>query len=265
VSAGSLDYRPTVDRGWLERAAQTDPLTHAYALWDLDRAPDRIRFFSAYEGGRPTGYLLVWLGHPRAPIVHWIGEGPAMAGLTEFLPPRPLVVIVPEAAKDVVRRARGPGREYGLVPMLRPRGTSAAPARPSHGIRVLDRPDLALISDWAHRQDDPVVAGYPFLDPAVDRIWGAFDGAELVGAVHAAIRLPRIWVLGGVYIDAAARGRGWGRALVETAIAAAEVAGAEVGLYVREDRDRAIALYEKLGFRSAGHRYWFDLDAGLSP
>ena len=264
MTGGTVELRPTIDRAWLEREAVRDPLAHAFALWDLEQNPDRIRFFSAVQDDTTLGYLLVWLGHPSATVVHWVGGG-AETGLVGLLPPRPLVAIVSKEVRDAVEVARGPAREHVLRGMLRTQEPSAAAAEPLREVRRLTREDVTALTTWARRQHDPVVADYPFLDPEAEPTWGAFEGRDLVGVVRAEVRLPRLWVLGGVYVHPVARGRGWGRSLVSAALAAGEATGARVALYVREDRAEALQLYESLGFRTAGRRIWLDLGAGLAP
>lgn len=258
------ELRPTIDRAWLEREAARDPLAHAFALWDLTQNPDRIRFFSAVEGETTLGYLLVWLGHPTATIVHWVGGG-ADTGLAGLLPPRPLVAIVSDEARDVVEAERGPAREHQLRAMVHARAPSTTAEQPPPEVRRLQREDVGPLAAFARRQNDPVVADYPFLDPEAEPTWGAFEGADLVGVARAEVRLPAIWVLGGVYVEPTARGRGWGRSLVSAALREGEATGALVALYVREDRIEANRLYESLGFRTEGRRVWLDLGAGLAP
>jgi len=254
-----------MDRAWLEHVAALDPITHAFALWDLDRNPGRIRFFSAIEGGTTVGYLLVWLGHPSAPVVHWFGEGPWVPALAGLLPPRPCVAIVPPGVAPVVEEARGPSRQSRLLVMVRDPRTPHGLTEGVRSARPLLREDLPRLSAWSRQQHDPVAAEYPFLDPEVERAWGAFDGDRLLGVVRAEVRLPRVWVLGGVYVEPTERGQGWGRVLLSAAVTAAEGTGAQVALYVREDRAAARRLYESVGFRTVGHRVWLDLGAGLLP
>jgi len=259
------DLRPTIDRGWLEEAARRDPLAHAYALWDLAQAPDRMQVVSALDGDRTIGYLLIWLGHPGAPVVHWIGSDPRAGVLAEALPPRPLVAIVPEEFRDAAVRARGPVEEHALLgfaadPLLAERGYP-----PEEGVRRLEPADRDHLVRWASHQTDPVVTEYARGDPATEPIWGAFRGSELVGVVRASVRLPLIWVLGGVYVDPIARGQGIGRALVRTVQRAAAAVGAPTALFVRADRYPARALYESLGFRPVATRRWLDAGAGLAP
>lgn len=265
VTATAVEVRPTIDRAWLERVAAQDPVTHAFALWDLEWNPGRIRFFSALEGDTTVGYLLVWLGHPRAPVVHWFGSGRGAQRLAEWLPSRPCVAIVPEKVVSVVEAARGHGPEYRELILSREKGSGwIAPDETKH-VRRLTRSDVPRLESWAQRQDDPVTAEYPFLDPEVDITWGAFEEDRLVGVARAEVRLPKVWVLGGVFVEPEARGRGWGRELLGAALRSAETTGAAVALYVREDRSPARALYESVGFRPAGRRVWVDLGANLAP
>ncbi len=263
-----MELRPTIDREWLERAAVRDPFGHAYGLWDLDHAPNRVRFVSAIDGDQTVGYLLVWLGHPTRTVVHWVGADPRARILVDALPPRPLVAIVPEMFQDAVVSARGPARPFTLLMLAnelftKPRMDARAP--PSVEVRRLERSDLPALIAFAERQSDPVAAEYPTLDPGEEWIWGAFDQGKLLGAVRAAVRLRDMWIVNGVYVDPNARGRGVGGVLVEAALASAREARARVGLYVREDRVEARRLYERLGFRPVGRRTWLDLGAGFSP
>jgi ribosomal protein S18 acetylase RimI-like enzyme len=263
-----MELRPTIDREWLDRAAVTDPFGHAYARWDLDHAPYRVRFVSALDGEQTVGYLLVWLGHPAATVVHWVGADPRARVLADALPPRPLVAIVPEAFQSATVIARGPGRPLSVLLLTtevasEPRGPFAG--TPSAEVRRLERSDHSELTAFAERQSDPVAGEYPALDPGEEWIWGAFDRGKLVGAVRAAVRLPDAWLLGGVIVDPVARGRGVGQALVRAALAEAREVRARVGLYVREDRLEARRLYERMGFRPSGRRTWLDLGAGVSP
>jgi GNAT superfamily N-acetyltransferase len=264
-----MELRPSIDRNWLERAAAQDPFVHAYGRWDLDHLPNRVRFISAVDGDETVGYLLVWLGHPTRTVVHWVGADPRARILAEALPPRPLVAIVPEAFQNEVVTLRGPARPYGLLllakdPSGEPPGRPAAPS-PAVEVRRLERSDLSTLVEFVRRQTDPVVAEYPTLDPEEDWAWGAFERGILLGAVRAAVRLPDVWLVGGVFVDPNARNRGVGRALVEAALASARQSRVRVGLYVREDRLAARRLYERLGFRPAGRRTWLDLGAGFAP
>jgi ribosomal protein S18 acetylase RimI-like enzyme len=262
VSSDPVVLRPTIDRAWLERAAAVDPIEHAFALWDLDQYPDRVRFVSATDSRTTHGYLLVWLGHPAAPIVHWVGESTDAGPLVEGLPARPLVAVVPESAQRAVEGARGPTTS---VPLLRLVAGPGTPGTTAPGIRRLGRSDRGTLSRWASGRTNPVVAEYPGLDPEREAIWGFFEGDRLLGVVRAEVRLPTVWLVGGVYVDPAARGRGVGLSLVRAVLDAGRAARAVVALYVREDRPAARTVYERAGFRSVVRRVWIDAGAGLEP
>ncbi|HYA70696.1 MAG TPA: GNAT family N-acetyltransferase [Thermoplasmata archaeon] len=263
-----MELRPTIDREWLERNAARDPFSHAYGLWDLDHAPNRVRFISALDGEETVGYLLVWLGHPTRTVVHWVGADPRARILAGALPPRPLVAIVPEMFQNLAVAARGPARPFTLLLLASETGVPprANPNPPvSAKVRRLERADHSALAEFAQRQTDPVAAEYPTLDPGEEWIWGAFDQGRLLGAVRAAVRLTDVWLVGGVFVDPPARGRGIGRALVEAALESARQERVRVGLYVREDRLEARRLYERLGFHALGRRTWLDLGAGFAP
>ena len=265
MESSSVEIRPTIDRSWLEEAARVDPIAHAYATWDLARAPDRVRFISALDGGRTVGYLLVWLGDPAAVVVHWVGTGAATRALAGALPPRPFTGVIPPSARVWVEEARGPIVEREIRLLERPRGSGPiAPELPS-GVRRLGRDDRATIASWAEQQHDPLVAEYPSLDPDADPAWAAFDHGRPVGVARAGVRLPSVWIVGGVYVEPAARGVGWGRKLMMAAIGAAEAAGARAALYVRADRAPALRLYGALGFRPIDRRLWIDAGTGRAP
>ena len=105
---------------------------------------------------------------------------------------------------------------------------------------------------------------YAASDPGAEHLWGVFEGDHIVGIAGAAVRLPTIWVVAGVFVDPLARRRGVGRALMTTILGTADSAGAAVGLHVREDARGARALYDGLGFRPVGRNLWLEY-AGVPP
>jgi GNAT superfamily N-acetyltransferase len=255
VSA-AVEARPTIDRRWLERVAALDPLTHAYALWDLDRTPQAVRFVSAVLGEETVGYLLVWLGRRDRPVVHWFGEAGLADVLVPAFPAPPFVAVAPPEVAPVLRAAFPGGRLSPLKLMLREPGELGLPTAPVRRLRRQDRTEIAALVR-AHAEPD--LEAYLGLDLEGEPAWGAFDGPRLVGVARAAVRLPRVWVVGGVFVVPAHRGRGVGGALVSSVVASAEAHGARVGLYVRDEPAGALRLYERLGFREVGRRAWLDV------
>lgn len=89
--------------------------------------------------------------------------------------------------------------------------------------------------------------------------WVAVDGDRVLGWVAVTRVSPRPVYAGvvehSVYVDAAARGRGVGRALLERLIAATEAAGIwtiQSGIF--PENRASIALHERTGFRIIGTR-----------
>lgn len=251
--------RPTIDRPWLELAEASDPLTHAFALWDLERTPGSIRFASAVRGDRTVGYLLIWLGLRDRPVVHWFGGPDVTRALLGALPAPPFVAVVPTDVEPELRHAFPACRRSELKMMLRDPGLLETSVEV---VRRLGRDDRSALEELVRRHGDAELAGYADLDPGAEAAWGVFDGARLVGVARAAVRLPKIWVIGGVFVEPTARGRGLGGALVGAAVGAAERAGARAGLYVRAEPAPALRLYLRLGFHEVGRRSMLDVGSG---
>lgn len=256
-----LELRPTIDLAWLEAAARAEPLPHAYALWDLANLPAMVRFVSALDGERTVAYLLVWLGRPERPIVHWLGDTDRAQALIDRFPPPPFVATVPPEAEGVVRARFHRASTSPILLLWRDRGVlgEVDPERLVRRLAHDDRPELVR---WSRRGDEPDRPDYAAIDPAAEPIWGAFERGRLVGVTRAAVRLPLVWVVAGVYVDPEARGHGLARRLVGTLIQEAEGAGAPTGLFVREDAGAARRVYEGLGFRPVGRRLWVEVPAG---
>lgn len=258
----AVEVRPTIDRQWLERAELAEPLTHAYALWDLERTPQVVRFVSAMRGEETVGYLLVWLGLRGRPVVHWFGGPDVTEVLLEALPTPPFIAVVPPEVEPVVVAAFPASRPSRLKMMLRePGGLRVQRA----AVRRLGREDRPALAELVRAYGELELGGYEDLDPEEEPVWGLLEGSRLVGVARAAVRLPRVWVLGGVFVVPARRGHGLGRALVSAAVEEAEHSGARAGLYVRDEPAPALRLYEELGFHEVGRRSWLDVPPRRSP
>lgn len=252
----SLEIRPTIDRAWLESAGRREPLTHAYALWDLERTPQAVRFVSALRHGATVAYLMVWMGRRDRPVVHWFGEPEAVPALRASLPPPPFVAIVPPDAEPRFRAGLPVAQSYGLKLMVREPGPLPRAERSTRRLRRSDAPRLA---ELIRSEPTPELAAYPALDLEVEPVWGAFDVERLVGVARAAVRRPELWVVSGVYVTPGHRGQGLGRGLVAAIAGEAEGRGARTGLFARDEPSPALQLYEGLGFREIGRRSWLEV------
>jgi len=257
MSGTEVELHPTIDRAWLEAVAAREPLTHAYALWDLTRSPESVRFVSARRGEETVGYLLVWLGRRDRPVVHWYGGPELIPQLLGALPPPPFVAVVPP---DVFPAVVG---QYprATVSTLRLMLREHAPLPVAGGVRRLARADRAVLQGFARTYSAPELEAYAGLDPGAEPAWGVFHEGRLAGVARAAVRLPRLWLVGGVFVDPARRGQGLGQAVVAAVIDEAQRAGAVCGLYVRDEPSPAPRLYEQMGFREVSQRRWLDVPA----
>ncbi|MGP8072080.1 MAG: GNAT family N-acetyltransferase [Thermoplasmata archaeon] len=263
MASHPVELRPTIDRLWLEREAQKDPVTHAYALWDLERFPTTVRFVSAVRGDSTEAYLLVWHPPGRAPMVHWVG--PAVEELASALPPRPLIVTGSEALQPFVEPARGPADVYSTLVEVAPVGTRPPPTPLDAHVRRLTREDAHRLPGLSEGSTDLVSSSYLGIDLEAEFVVGGFDRGTLVGVARAVVRLPTVWLVSGVYVRPSRRGQGWGQAITRAVQVEAEERGAPCALYVRENNVPATTIYGHLGFRPVGRRYWFDCGVHLAP
>jgi ribosomal protein S18 acetylase RimI-like enzyme len=247
----AVEVRPTIDRRWLERNAALDPIAHAYALWDLDREPEAVRVTSVVRGEETLGYLLVWSGRRDRPVVHAYGSPELADALLEHLPAPPFAAVVPEALAPAFARTFPAAESAGVRMMFRPRARPEGGGRAGRRLGADDRGALAAL---LARQDAPELAGYAGVDLAVELVWGAHVDGRLAGVARAAVRLPSVWLVGGVYVDPAYRRRGLGAALVRAVVDEAGHRGSPAGLFVRDGETAANRLYERLGFREVGRR-----------
>jgi ribosomal protein S18 acetylase RimI-like enzyme len=265
MSAGAVETRPTIDRAWLEAASHDDPILHAYALWDLDHHPARVRFASAVQGTTTLGYLLLWPLGDGGTVVHWLGDAVETAPLLAHLPPRPLIVVCSEAGGPAVERLRGPVAVHVVRTEVAERGTPPPAGARDEMVRRLTGADRAALRAFAEQQSDRIGAAYAGIDPEIDPVWAGEEGGRIVALARPAVRLPHLWLIGGVYVAPAHRNQGWARATVRAVMAEADRAGAPCGLFVREDAAPALSLYERLGFRPVARRLWIDAGAHRDP
>jgi ribosomal protein S18 acetylase RimI-like enzyme len=154
----------------------------------------------------------------------------------------------------------------------------ARPDVPGVQIRRAARTDVAALADLASRTwEDEFGSSLDPDDLAVElqtrrspeyfqaalqqtTVLVADDGGRLVGYVQfGPVDIPEVNAREGdrqlrrLYVDRVAQGRGLGRRLIKAALAHPELAAAgRVYLSVWEENDRALRLYESVGFRRVG-------------
>lgn len=94
----------------------------------------------------------------------------------------------------------------------------------------------------------------------------AYDEGNPVGFVQlyptfSSVSMKKSWVLNDLFVNAAARKRGFGENLIQKAIGFAEETGAKgLSLETGSDNETAQRLYEKIGFKKeSNYFYYFSL------
>ena len=246
-----------------------NPIDHAFALYDQQRFPERVRFELLREGPRLVAYLLVWLGDPAVPEVHWLGADAPNELLAQALPPRPFVLNAPPGVEALVQRLRGPLRSYPLEVLLRPSARPLPPPDPTLEVREVlpeEREALRGLPAWEANLPPEALTGPA--PPGGPRLVGAYPAGARgppVAVARTLVELPGLWVLGGIFTDPDHRGRGFGRAVTRSLVASAQRVGADSALYVRADNAPARALYAELGFQHHHPLLWLDAGSGQTP
>jgi ribosomal protein S18 acetylase RimI-like enzyme len=262
-SVTTVEFVEGIDRGWLVKAAQREPVTHAYAVWDLQQTPEQVHFVSCRRGLETLAYLLIWNGGSRGPVVHWVGDEAEATPLVDRLPPRPLMAFVPAELTPLVVARRGPATSETILTLHRP-WSAETPRQTAPLTRRLRRSDHSALASFLQRFPDPLAQSYASLDPEMEPTWGAFspETGALEGVAKTSARLPRLWVITGVFVAPGARGRGLGTALTAGLVRDALAAHADSALYVREANLAARRAYEKVGFQFLRRRMMVDAGVG---
>lgn len=258
-----------IDLAELRAWAASDPLQHAFALYDVEHFADRIRFVSVRSEGELAAYLLVWYGDPSGLWVHWVGTN-APEVLVRGLPAPPFTAYAPPEVVELVRHSVPVRSARPLHVMRRLRGlgpsSPASALPPGVAVRRLTPEDLPMVRRFgeAHAGD----AGGPppgDLDPLGPRVHAAvLEGPvpRILALARDMIELPTVWIIGGVYTEAEERGKGLARAVVASLIDVAQEAGADSALYVLEDNAAALRTYTSLGFCTVTRKVLMDATGG---
>jgi len=92
------------------------------------------------------------------------------------------------------------------------------------------------------------------------RYYGVFDDDRLVGISCRYLALPEIGVVGDVFVHPDYRGRGYGKILTSAITRDIVGYGAEALLHVFKGNERAIHIYEELGYRRIGEKVWISVE-----
>ncbi len=247
---------PGIDPAWLARLARADPVRHAWAVWDLERYPDRVACYTLVEDARPTAYLLVWLGALPLYVAHWVGPSREAGPLLAVFPRPPVVASVPLEHADLVARARGIVPSVMQLRAFDPE--RGAPPEVEGRARPLVASDAAALHAFGRAVDERIFTSYRDADPVADRVFGAFHDGRLAAAARVQVALDKVWLIGGVGTLPGYRNLGLATDVTRLIVQRALSVGARPALYVLEANPVAVRLYERLGFVLLERRGWID-------
>ena len=96
-------------------------------------------------------------------------------------------------------------------------------------------------------------------------VYGVFINGELASCATSLVQLPEVWLIGGVYTHPNHRNKGYAT-LATSAITEETLKNAEyASLFVRNYNYSAIKVYEKIGYKKIGEKFWVDAGTGLKP
>jgi len=244
-----------------------NPFGNAFALHDLSRDPDRTELWTARVAGQVRAHLLV---HEAREVgvrwVHLFGRPDAAEELLAHLPERKAVVITEPALVPLVTGRFETSGIYRENIMAVEKG-SARPVASALPTRLTGK----SAEEYSQLVRSPAI---PVSKEVVERnrrhlndevVYGVFEDGALVSVAGTLVRIPEVWIVGGVRTLPNHRRKGYAAQVTSAVMKEALDAAGLAGLYVREDNVEAIRIYERLGFRKVREGVWVDLGTGLAP
>ncbi len=244
-----------------------NPFGNAFALHDLSQDPDRTELWTARVAGQVRAHLLV---HEAREVgvrwVHLFGRPDAAEELLAHLPDRKAVVITEPALVPHVTSRFGTSGIYPESVMAVEKG-SARPVASTLPVRLTGK----YADEYSKLVGSPTI---PITEEVVGRnrqhlddevVYGVFEDGALVSVAGTLVRIPEVWIVGGVRTLPNYRRKGYAAQVTSAVMKEALDAAGLVGLYVRQDNAGAIRIYERLGFRKVREGVWVDLGTGLAP
>ncbi|RLF05221.1 MAG: hypothetical protein DRK00_04940 [Thermoprotei archaeon] len=244
----------------ITRLYSRSPLRHCYLMYDVLYELEATEAFFLLKEGEIEGYVLVWRGGSR-PGIHVWGHSPQLTHLVPLERGAVVQVYSEQLVKPLLAKARGRAEVRWYLDMVvdeesfRPYlGVEAVRLTPAH-TEHLSR----LSTEWAR----------PLSPEEARRLlkkwrwYGVFEGGELASVAAAYLRLPEVWVIGGVYTRTAFRGRGYAKAVTTAITRDAVRSGAKALLHVAEDNKPARRVYATLGYQRVARRPWIFMQSPL--
>jgi ribosomal protein S18 acetylase RimI-like enzyme len=230
-----------------------DRVWSAYAIGDM--SPDRLASCAWYVSESDASALALLYQAFTPPILFAMGHPVSLAGIFSDMPRRPVSLHIRPDVLDAVVSAFGP---MDTRPLLRMVVDAASFVRARAGdverLGVGDAGALAALFQTAAADGESPT----YYDPAMladGEFHGVRQGGELVAVAGTHVFSPGLGVcaIGNVYTRPDHRRKGLAERLTSAVVGRALGAGIPtIVLNVSPGNDRAVRVYERLGFRSHG-------------
>jgi len=244
---------------------QKDAIRHVFALYDLQFKREHTKMYAALNTeGLTEAYILIYTAM-KFPSVILEGKQQAIEKLLKYAPKTPMIIHAAPHLLEVIREKFPHGRIYTenwmLVKKRKARFFDSSLVR---RLKVEDATKLLqLLSSRENRTLENKERYVEWIRETP--IYGVFIDSELVSYAGSFLQLPQVWMIGGVYTHPKHRNKGYATlavsAITKHALNLAEAAA----LFVRSDNYPAIRVYEKIGYRKIGEKFWIDVDTGIKP
>ena len=248
------------------RQLESDIIRHVFAYYDIQFDFEHsIMYVTLEDNRRMKGYILIYTALDN-PSVILEGDEEIAEKLIKYAPKEGFIMHIPPNIKPIVRNNFPDAMYYVENWMLTKRGE--ANFYESNLVRRLrDKEDALKLAALLSSQKNRPKPTWKKCLSIIRRnpTFGVFINGELVSYAGSILRLPQVWVIGGVYTDPKHRNRGYAT-LATSAITKEALKNAETAvLFVRSDNKAAIRVYEKIGYRKIGEKLWVDVKTGLKP
>jgi len=229
-----------------------DRVLHIFTIYDLKCMREKTRVWVALRGGETVGYLFEF----ERRIVHTRGDLEGVTKLLQFIDlDEAVFVIEPHHLASVegffepiepTDPASGGKITTYLVMNAGPKTFQPAPRHCTKrlGTEDLEETSKSLGQECRERVENAINRGLAF---------GAYHDGSLASVATVPEMLEDIAFIRGVYTVPSLRSRGLATSACSALVAEAIKLGKQAILWVAEDNLPARRVYEKVGFKPAGH------------
>lgn len=242
-----------------------DVIRHVFAFYDIQHEPERTIMYAAFENGKLKGYILIY-ATLEFPSVILECDSNLATKLIGHAPENHFIMHAPLSLLPIIEKRFPDAKQYIEDWMIVKKGETSV-SRSELVRRLCTKNDASklalLLSSREDRSRRPVNKYLDWISKMP--VYGVFVDDRLVSYAGSFIRLPQIWMIGGVYTHPNSRNQGYATLATSTITEEALKHAETAALFVRSDNYPAIRVYEKIGYKKIGERLWVDVGTGIKP